>query len=200
MRPSAKTHVLVAVDAALRSTGFVRRGHVWLQDRGDGASGWLGFAISGNLGLTPLVGVCFRRFDEVCRALGVGAPVTPVVSSPLGYLMPEKPCWRWTFEPGGDHAAIASSLVSAVQKHGQPYIDKYAKWDTLSRELVGKPESLLDFERARKLAIIHVINGNTSAATEVLDREGERVAENQDVYARHYRAHAHRFKLMLASI
>ncbi|HEX8864437.1 MAG TPA: hypothetical protein VF821_02155 [Lentzea sp.] len=194
MRPSPKTDVLVAVDTALRPTGFVRRGHVWLQDRGDGVSGWLGFGIAG-LDLTPLVGVCFRRYDEVCRALGI-ITTTPLVSAPLGHLMGDKPVWHWTFEPGGDHAPVASSLVAAFLKHGKPYIDKYAKWDALSKELVAKPESLLDFERARKLSIIHVLNGNAGAAGEVLREERERVADKTDVYARSYRAFAHRFSLV----
>lgn len=195
MRPSPKTDVLVAVDTALRPTGFVRRGHVWLQNRGDGVSGWLGFGVSGSLELTPLVGVCFRRYDEVCRALGVGIAGTPLVSAPLGSLMGDKPVWQWTFEPGGDHAAVASSLVGAFLTHGLPYVDKHAKWDALARELVAKPESLLDFERARKLAIIHVLGGSVGAAREVLKKERERVADSADVYARSYRAFAHRFEL-----
>jgi hypothetical protein len=191
--------VLVTIDTALRPTGFVRRGHVWLQERGDGCSGWLGFGVAGSLEVTPLVGVCFSRYDEVCRALGVGIPGTPIVSAPLGYLMGEKPVWRWTFAPGDDHAATASSLVSAFLRHGRPYIDRYAKWDVLSRELVAKPESLLDFERARKLAIIHVLNGNAAAAGEVLKRERERVADSADVHARSYRAFAHRFSLVFSA-
>lgn len=190
-----KTDVLVAVDTALRPTGFVRRGHVWLQDRGDGVRGWLGFGVAGSLELTPLVGVCFRRYDEVCRALGVGLPGTPLMSAPLGWLMGEKPVWKWAFEPGGDHAGVASSLVSAFLKHGKPYIDKRVAWDVVSKELVGKPETLLDFERARKLAIIHVLNGNASAAGEVLKKERERVADKTDVSARSYRAFAHRFEI-----
>ena len=195
MRPSTKTDVLVAVDTALRPTGFVRRGHVWLQDRGDGVCGWLGFGLAGSLELTPLVGVCFKRYDDVCRALGVGIPGTPVVSTPVGYLMGEKPVWRWAFAPGGDHAPVAASLVDAVRKHGLPYIDKRAKWDAVSKELVGTPETLLDFDRARKLAIIHVLNGNAGAAGEVLKKERERVADKVDVYARSYRAFAHRFEI-----
>jgi hypothetical protein len=187
--------VLVAVDTALRPTGFVRRGHVWLQNRGDAVSGWLGFGVSGSLELTPLVGVCFRRYDEVCRALGVGIPGTPLVSAPLGSLMGDKPVWQWTFAPGGDHAAVASELVGAFLKHGLPYVDKHAKWDALARELVARPESLLDFERARKLAIVHVLGGNLDAAREVLKKERERVADSADVYARSYRAFAHRFSL-----
>ncbi|MEU0883022.1 hypothetical protein ABZ345_30815 [Lentzea sp. NPDC005914] len=194
MSSSPKADVLVAVDTALRPTGFVRRGHVWLQDRGDGVSGWLGFGVAGSLELTPLVGVCFQRYDEVCRTLGITL-TTPLVSAPLGYLMGEKPVWRWTFTPGGDHTAVASSLVDAVRKHGLPYIDRYAKWDTLARELIAKPETLLDFERARKLSIIHVLNGNAGAAGEVLKKERERVADKTDVYARSYRAFAHRFSL-----
>ncbi|GLY52452.1 hypothetical protein Lesp01_61080 [Lentzea sp. NBRC 102530] len=187
--------MLVAVDTALRPTGFVRRGHAWLQERGDGVAGWLGFGVSGSLDLTPLVGVCFRRYDEVCRALGVGIPGTPLVSTPVGALMGEKPVWHWNFSPGGDHAAVASAVVAAFLKFGKPYVDKYAKWETVARELVAKPESLLDFERARKLAIIHVLNGNAGAAGEVLEKERERVADSRDVYARSYRAFAHRFEL-----
>lgn len=195
MRPSLKTDVLVAVDTALRPTGFVRHGHVWLQDRGDGAFGWLGFGLTGALELTPLVGVCFSRYDEVCRALGVGIPGAPVVSTPVGYLMGDKPVWRWAFAPGGDHAAVASSLVDAVRKHGLPYIDKRAKWDAVSKDLVAKPETLLDFERARKLAIIHLLNGNAGAAGEVLKKERERVGAGTDSYSRSYRAFAHRFEI-----
>ncbi len=195
MRPSPKTDALVAVDTALRPTGFVRRGHVWLQDRGDGASGWLGFGVTGSLELTPLVGVCFRRYDEICRALGVGIAATPVVSLPLGHLMGEKPVWRWTFPPGGDHVPVAASLVSAFLEFGKPYVDRCARWDALAEELVARPGSLLDFERARKLAIVHVLRGNTVAAGDVVREERERVADATDAYARQYRAFAHRFEL-----
>lgn len=198
VRPSLKTDVLLAVDTALRPTGFVRRRHVWLQERGDGVAGWLGFGLSGALDVTPLVGVCFRRYDEVCRALGVGIPAAPIVSTPLGALVPEKAVWRWTFETGGDHAASASSLVATFSKHGKPYIDEHAEWDALVRELVAKPESMLDFERARKLAIIHLLNGDAGAAGEVLEKERERVAGSRDVHARSYRAFAHRFEMMIA--
>ncbi|WP_143036041.1 hypothetical protein [Lentzea fradiae] len=183
---------------ALRPTGFVRRGHVWLEDRGDGVEGWLGFGLSGTLDLTPLVGVRFRRYDEICRQLGVGVPIAPLVSVPLGALMPEEPVWHWNFVPGGDHAATASCLVATFLEHGKPYIDKHATWDALSRELVAKPASLLDFERARKLAITHLINGDVGAAGEVLREERERVADSGDVYARSYRGFAHRFELMVA--
>lgn len=186
----------MAVDTALRPTGFVRRGHVWLQDRGDGVSGWLGFGVAGSLELTPLVGVCFQCYDDACKALGVGIPTTPVVSTPLGYLMADKPVWKWAFTPGGDHAAGAAELVGAVLKHGKPYIDKYAKWDVLARELVAKPESLLDFERARKLAIIHVLGGNAGAAREALKKETERVAEANDSYTRAHRALVRRFEIV----
>ncbi|MET9232519.1 hypothetical protein [Lentzea sp. NPDC003310] len=195
MRPSPKTDVLMAVDTALRPTGFLRRGHVWLQERGGGVSGWLGFRIAGALDLTPLVGVCFRHYEEVCRTLGIGIPTTPVISTPLGALMPEKPVWTWTFTPGGDHAPVAASLVDAVLKHGKPYIDKYAKWDALARELVAKPESLLDFERARKLAVVHVLGGNTGAAREALQKETERIVDVRDGYARSHRALVHRFDI-----
>ncbi|HEX7302423.1 hypothetical protein [Lentzea sp.] len=195
MRPSPKTDVLVAVDTALRPTGFVRRGHVWLEDRGDGVSGWLGFGVAGSLELTPLVGVCFRRYDEVCRALGVGIPATPLVSVPLGFLMGEKPVWRWLFTPGGDHAPVASSLVAAFVEFGKPYVDRCAKWETVAKDLLARPESLLDFERARKLAIIHLLAGNAGAAGEVLRAERERVADKVDAYARSYRAFAHRFEI-----
>lgn len=195
MRPSLKTDVLFAVDTALRPTGFVRRGHVWLQERGAGVAGWLGFAVAGSLDLTPLAGVCFRRYDQVCATLGAGIPTTPVVSAPLGRLMPDKPVWKWTFTPGGDHAADASSLVAAFLEHGKPYIDKYAKWDVLARELVAKPESLLDFERARKLAVVHLLAGNTGAAREALKKETERVAEGNDAYTRAHHALVHRFEI-----
>ncbi|SEQ13108.1 hypothetical protein SAMN05216188_102163 [Lentzea xinjiangensis] len=198
MRPSPKTDALVAVDAALRPTGFVRRGHVWLQDRGGGVSGWLGFGVTGRVELTPLVGVCFRRYDDVCRALGVGFPPAPVVSAPLGFLMGDKPVWRWAFEAGGDHDAAAAALVSAFLAHGKPYIDTCAEWDALSRELVAKPGSLLDFERARKLAIVHVINGDVVKASALLAEERERVAASGDAYARAYRAFVRRFELAFA--
>lgn len=198
MRPSLKTDVLLAVGTALRPTGFARRGHVWLEDRGDGVEGWLGFGLSGTLDLTPLVGVRFRRYDEVCRVLGVGVPTAPLVSAPLGALMPQDPVWHWNFTPDGDHASTASALVATFLEHGKPYIDKHAKWDALSRELAAEPGPLLDFERARKLAIIHLLNGDVSAAGEVLRKERERIADSSDVYARSYRAFAHRFELMTA--
>jgi hypothetical protein len=89
----------MAVDTALRPTGFVRRGHAWLQERGDGVAGWLGFGLVGSLEVTPLVGVCFQRYDEVCRALGIGIRTAPFLSVPLGHLMADKPVWQWASSP-----------------------------------------------------------------------------------------------------
>lgn len=193
---SAKTDALIAIDAALRPTGFARRGHTWLQPHPAGAWGWLGFGLTGTpaaFDLTPLVGVCFTRFDAVARTLGV--PPAPLLSLPLGYLMPDKPCWRWTFRGGADSEPVAASLVGAFRKHGQPFVDRLAKWDAVVREIVGS-EPLLGFDRPRKLAIIHAVNGDLGKAAGVLKTERERIAARQDVYARGYRAFAEHFERM----
>ncbi|ANZ36244.1 hypothetical protein BBK82_09395 [Lentzea guizhouensis] len=197
MRPSAKTTALVAVDTALHPTGFVRRGHVWHQERGGGVRGWLCLSTAGSpaaLDVTPLVGVCFTRFDTVSRALGV--PPAPLLSLPLGFLMPEKPCWRWTFGRDG-HEAAAQELVGTLVKHGQPFVDRLAKWDAVVKEVLGS-EPLLGFDRPRKLAIIHAINGEVGKALAVLGEERERIADSTDSYARAFRVFVHRFGLMFS--
>jgi hypothetical protein len=116
-----------------------------------------------------------RRFDAVARTLGV--PAAPLLSLPLGYLTPEEPRWRWTFGRTG-HDAVAAPLVRTLVKHGQPFVDRLAKWDAVVREVLGS-EPLLGFDRPRKLAIIHAVDGEVA-------------------HARAFRSFVHRFGLVFS--
>jgi hypothetical protein len=194
-----RQEALAECHSALARIGFVRRSGALLQDRGGGASGWIGlnlatYGLPRSLQINPVVGVRFARLDEVIPAHRDDIPKKPkpVISKQLGYLMPENSFRGWEFLQSGDHGQVAASLVEAVREYGDPYIEKYADWGNFTRD-IELPGMLMEHEKGKVLPIVLAFDGNLERANSIVASELERVASFDDMYAQSYRDFANKF-------
>jgi hypothetical protein len=198
--PPLTKDALAACESALRQLGFSKRRGSLLQDGATAGIGWIGLntatrGLPGRMGVNPVVGMYFARLAEIESVLRDDIPDKPMpaMSMPLGYLMPDRMFRQWEFPQGGDLALIAQSLADAVQAYGQPYIGKYADWDTFSHDVVESPNMLMEHERAKTLPLVLAINGKLEEAKRIVERELDSVSGVEGVYAQSYRDFADKF-------
>jgi hypothetical protein len=197
---SLKEETLAACRSALARLGFVKRKGALLQEREGQASGWIGLNLATHelprlLKVNPVVGVRFAHLEKILLSLSddMSKSPAPVISRPLGYLMPEKSFKSWEFLEGGDIERVAESIADAVHEYGEPFIAAYSDWDVFSRS-VGDAGILMEHERAKVLPIVYVINGDAEEGQRIIDAELERVASSTDMYAQSYRHFADKFR------
>jgi hypothetical protein len=188
-----------ACASALRRYGFTpRRRGVLLQARdGKEVTGWLGlnlatWGLPANLQINPVVGVRHVALEKALVDLASWKAPVACVAKPLGYLMPRNTFAQWDFPADGDLAAIAENLATAVASYGQPFIDKWADWNTFSAE-IEHAGLLLENEKPFVLPLVAAINGDRQRAESLIARELERVGDAPDVYSTGYRAFAEKF-------
>lgn len=188
-----------ACAAALKQYGFIakRRG-LLLQPREDkSVTGWLGlnlatWGLPAKLQINPVVGVRHLPLERVLVELaGWPAPVA-CVSQPLGYMTPQNTFVQWEFSAGDDLAVKAEDLAAAVATHGQPFIEKWAKWKTFSSE-ISDSGLLLENQRSIVLPLVAALNGNRDAANSLVRIELDRIGDALDAYSRAYREFARKF-------
>lgn len=194
-----KSETLTACGSALRTLGFIKRKGALVQERGDGVSGWVGLNVAtrglpDSLEVNPVVGVCFADYGAISRALRNDVPPgpAPLISQPLGYLMPERSFRAWRFGHGEDAELQAGSVAEAVEVYGEPFIDAYGDWDRFSGE-IESAGLLADHERKKVLPIVFAMNGDTDRALKIVAEEQARVHDLEDMYARSYRDFAGKF-------
>lgn len=188
-----------ACASALKQYGYVaKRPGLLLQPRDSkDVTGWLGlnlatWGLPAKLQINPVVGIRHVPLEKALVELaGWKAPVA-CVSKPLGYLMPQNTFVQWDFPADGDLAAIAEDLANAVATYGQPFIDKWASWETFSAE-VSESGLLLDNQRFFVLPLVAAINGDRSGAESLIQQELGRVGDAPDVYSKGYREFAEKF-------
>ncbi|GLZ62320.1 hypothetical protein [Micromonospora sp. NBRC 107095] len=188
-----------ACASALRRYGFVpkRRG-ILLQPRGvKDVTGWLGlnlatWALPAKMQINPVVGVRHVPLEKALVELADWKAPVACVSKPLGYLMPRNTFAQWDFPAGGDLVAIAEDLAAAVAGFGQPFIDKWANWDTFS-EGVTDAGLLLDNQKLFVLPLVAAINGDRRRAESLIEQELDRIDDAPDVYSKSYRLFAEKF-------
>lgn len=140
-----KEHMIIQVVLPLLvALGFKKRGgDVFTLDVAPGVLGWLGLNRAtrhraiGEVEINPVVGVRFQEVERVvaeCRGEKFHAYQPPTISSPLGYLMPEKKYRAWVFSPDceGD---VATDMVGAIATHGIAYMRSAAELGELRRRL-----------------------------------------------------------------
>ncbi|MGN4160068.1 hypothetical protein ACRWOO_10350 [Streptomyces sp. NEAU-PBA10] len=197
--PSLKEETLAACQSALARLGFVKHKGALLQELGEESSGWIGlnlatYALPRLLKVNPVVGVRFAHLERILLTLSEDMPKkpAPVVSMPLGYLMPGHSFRSWDFLEGEDVRVSAESLADAVREYGEPYISRYSDWAEFSRN--ADEGILMEHERAKILPIVHVINGSRGEARRIIETELQRIIDSRDAYALSYRSFAQKFQ------
>ncbi|GIE88355.1 hypothetical protein [Actinoplanes regularis] len=177
-----RNRVTDACARALACCGFTRRRHgILLQPE----HGWLDLRLSDegtSVVAEPVVGVRHRPVEKILVATAGWDEPVACVTLPVG--------GRWVFPAGGDLVAVADELAEVVVVRGQPFIDRWADWAALRREIGGLlPEATRFF----LLPAVALADGDRDRARALIAEESARLVARDDKYAVAYRDYARRF-------
>jgi hypothetical protein len=185
--------------AALRKYGFTARlRSILLQPRADNAvTGWLRLTritsgLPAEVQFRPVVGVRHIPVEKAFIELLRGTAPIPTLSLPLEDLVSRRTVLRWGFRAETDLNATAERLARNVRDHGLPFIDHWADWRVLSRD-IEKSGLLNEGGRWYLLPIVSALAGNHSRAQQLIDERLAREAGRTDLYAAAYSEFAAKF-------
>ena len=116
---------------------------VFTLDLAPGVLGWLGLNRAtqhhtpGAVEINPVVGVRFETVERLvaeCRGEKFHAYLPPTVSSPIGYVMPQKQYMGWVFSPGRSDEA-ATDMTDAIAADGVAFMHSIVDLAELRRRL-----------------------------------------------------------------
>lgn len=197
MTKMTKTMNLDAALSLVARIGFKKRaGDVFTLDLGPGVLGWLGLNRAakhrgpGEVEINPVVGVRFQEVERLvaeCRGEKFHAYQPPTISSPLGYLMPEKRYMAWVFAPGRSEE-VATDMANAIATHGVPFMRSVVDLAELRRRLQDR--SGFEHQRAYRCPIAAFLAGDVEQARALLDEALAAIGARTDLAAADFRRFA----------
>ncbi|MFT3838514.1 MAG: hypothetical protein QM723_16165 [Myxococcaceae bacterium] len=185
-----KTTNLDAALSLLAKIGFRKRaGEVLTLDLAPGVLGWLGLNRatqhheSGEVEINPVVGVRFQEVERLvaeCRGEKFHAYQPPTISSPLGYVMPEKKYMAWVFVPGRSEE-VASDMANAIVTHGVPFMRSVVDLAELRRRLQGR--SGYEHQLAYRRPVAAFLAGDVEQARALLEDSVATIGTRTDLAA-----------------
>ena len=197
MTTMTKTNNVEHALPLLAKIGFRKRaGDVFTLDLAPGVLGWLGLNQAtqrrgpGEVEINPVVGVRFQDVERLvaeCRGEKYHAYQPPTISSPLGYLMPEKRYMAWVFAPGRSEA-VAGDMANAIATHGVAFMRSVVDLVELRRRL----EDRFGFEHqlAYRRPAAALVAGDARQARALLDEALESIGARTDLAAADFRRFA----------
>jgi hypothetical protein len=195
---------LEAFAPLLAKLGFKKRGgFLFTLNMAPGVVGWLGLNYAtehygpGEFAVFPVVGVRFEEVEKIVDACS-GAKktyLTPTISSPLVYLMPEREHHAWVSTPATS-AAVAAQVVEAVATYGIPFMRTVPDLAALCRYFQQAPGREHDREYRRPAAAL--VAGDLEQARALIDAETAALGARTDAAALHFRKFADAFRGKLA--
>ncbi|WP_375756093.1 hypothetical protein [Corallococcus exercitus] len=181
----------------LAKLGFRKRaGHVFTLDLAPNVLGWLGLnratrhLAAGEVEINPVIGVRFQEVERLvaeCRGEKFHAYQPSTISSPLGYLMPEKKYKAWVFAPGRSET-VATDMTNAIAMHGVAFMRSVVDLDELRKLLRG--EFGLEHQLAYRRPTAALVAGEPEQARALLDEALAAIGARTDLAAAEFRKFA----------
>lgn len=193
-----------AIDQRLAALGYAsRRRGIYVESAGIspfvGGAGWLGLnstLSNDGIEINPVVGVQHEKLERLLIDLaqetyGVGLPAT--ISSPLGYLKPEKRFEVWRFPLDEDLRATADEMVDAFARFGLPFVNSHRDVAAIT-EFLESTRTMTPWNVATRLPLALLLAGRPDEAERALGREVTRLGDRGDDAAKQYRHFAQRYR------
>ena len=188
-----------AVEAVLPLLGDLglrkRAGHVFTIALTPDVLGCLGLnratqhRAPGEVEINPVVGIRFQEVERVvaeCRGAKFHAYLPATVSSPLGYLMPEKKYKAWIFDPANAEN-VAVDMAGAIAAYGIPFM-RSVTLEELRERLENRPG--FDDGFAYRRAVLAMLAGDDARARALLDLGIAAIGSRTDLAAADFRRFA----------
>lgn len=151
---------------------------------------------TGPFTVNPVVGARHQELERVVAELTGVKPspyVPPTVSSPLGYLMPDRRFVEWEFDDAGSVDATAAALGAALAEHGLPFVRAHAELEPIATALAsgdfGVPQ-----QNAVRLPVALALLGSVDEARRTLSDELAALGDRSDAAAQWFRSFASAFE------
>ena len=146
--------------------------------------------VPGEVEINPVVGVRFQEVERLvaeCRGEKPHAYLPATISSPLGYLMPEKKYMAWVFAPGRSEE-VATDMANAIATHGLPFMRSVVDLVELRRRLQDR----FGFEHqlAYRRPAAALVAGDAQQARALLDEALAAIGARTDLAAVDFRRFA----------
>lgn len=182
----------------LAGLGFRKRaGAIFTIELDDPVIGWLGLNAAtehqpaGQASVNPVVGVRHQTVERIVAVL-LGERfhpyVGPTVSTPIGYVMPERRFATWEFGDG-DSQGQADRLLTALEDYGLPFMRDRTGLDSI-RDAIEQGNA--EFPEYR-LPVVLALLGRHDEAARTIDERLEQLGDADNPFAREFRAYAKRF-------
>jgi hypothetical protein len=188
---------LEAAVSLLAKMGLRKRaGDVFTLDLAPGVLGWLGLnratqhRVQGEVEINPVVGVRFQDVERLvaeCRGEKFHAYQPPTISSPLGYLMPDKKYAAWLFASGPSEE-VARDMANAIATHGVPFMRSVVDLVELRRRLQDR--SGFEHQLAYRRPAAAMVAGDAKQARALLDDALAAIGARTDLAAADFRRFA----------
>jgi hypothetical protein len=169
------TRVSSQLHSGLAKVGFGREGPseytVRIADLDD-IVGWLGTGHSvsrgdGALRIEPNAGVAYRSLQQLVASLN-GGEWPAVLSTNIGYLMPQQTFKEYEFWVARDDTPMIDELIGDVVAYGLPYMRSMVRPEAIIKYLLQWEKPTL--QAAHLLPAAYLLAGDRCAALETLDR------------------------------
>lgn len=195
--PDAKA----ACQAVLTGLGMRKRaGTTYTFDVTPEVLGFVGLNVAANrptgpFSVNPVVGSRHQELEKVVAELTGEKPSTytpPTISSPLGYLMPDRRFAEWEFGDAASVDATATALGAALEQHGVPFVRSHTTLEVIVEALqsgdYGFPQ-----QNAVRVPVGLALLGSVAEGRRALQREVSALGERQDLASQWFRSFAAAF-------
>jgi hypothetical protein len=152
----------------------------------------------GEVEINPVIGARFQEVERLvaeCRGEKFHAYVPATISSPLGYLMPEKRYMAWMFAPG--RSEEATDMAHAIATHGIPFMRSAIDLVVLRRRLQDRVG--FDHQLSYRRPAAALVAGEAEQARALLDEALAAIGARTDLAAAEFRRFAESFRSRLPS-
>ena len=195
---------LETVVLLLTGLGFRKRaGNVFTLDLAPNVLGWLGLnqatkhRAAGEVEINPVIGVRFQNVERLvaeCRGEKFHAYQPPTISSPLGYLMPQKEYKAWVFTPESSEE-MATDMAHAITAHGVAFMRTVVDLAELRRLL--RDGFGFDHQLVYRRPAAALVAGEPEQARALVDESLAALGARTDLAAAEFRRFATSFRSRL---
>lgn len=124
--------------------------------------------------LNPVVGVIYKDVDEIMVQLREGTNsslemYTPMISLPIGYLMPDNDFKEWKFTIDKDVNEDIDNMARAIINYGLPYLEELSNMDQVIHGLVASQYSYIGEAKDYILPVLYYLHGNSEQALKTVE-------------------------------
>jgi hypothetical protein len=190
---------LIDLRAPLEALGFRKRaGQIYTAEITNDVLGWLGLNKAtkhqrpGQFEVNPVVGVRHQPLERLVAEL-TGQQLheykPPTVSTPIGYLLPQRKYTSWTINEQPDRAAI-QDFGDAVRDYALPWMRSLTELPQLRRAT----EDRMGYQLEYRLPVVLALMGKPAEARQTLTATVKLIDGREDAAASDFRQFVARFE------